>query len=69
MVGDEKAATVGTPLVDGAVVTATVLEQARADKIVVFKKKRRKNYRREDIGMIFFKPTRKAYFKREWMKW
>ena len=46
MVGDEKAATVGTPLVDGAVVTATVLEQARADKIVVFKKKRRKNYRR-----------------------
>ena len=38
--------TLGEPLVDGASVTATVLEQKRDDKIVVFKKKRRKNYRR-----------------------
>lgn len=45
--GDDGALTVGTPVVDGAVVSATLLEQARADKIVVFKKKRRQNYRRK----------------------
>ncbi len=46
MLGDEAGATVGSPLVDGATVTATVLEQIRDDKIIVFKKKRRKKYRR-----------------------
>lgn len=46
MVNDGKASTVGSPLIEGAVVTAEVLEQGRADKIVVFKKNRRKNYRR-----------------------
>lgn len=45
--GDDGALTVGAPLLDGAVVSATLLEQARADKIVVFKKKRRQNYRRK----------------------
>ena len=43
---DGKGLTVGTPLVDGARVAATVLEQKKADKVVIFKKKRRKNYRR-----------------------
>lgn len=38
--------TLGTPVVEGARVVATVLEQKKNDKIVVFKKKRRKNYRR-----------------------
>lgn len=38
---------VGTPLVQGASVTATVLEQGRGPKIIVFKKKRRQNYRRK----------------------
>ena len=33
------------PLVDGAQVTAEVLEQGKAPKVIVFKKKRRKNYR------------------------
>ncbi len=47
MVSDGAKTTIGTPLVAGAVVTATVLEQARGDKIIVFKKKRRKNYRRK----------------------
>ncbi|MCE2509578.1 MAG: 50S ribosomal protein L21 [Alphaproteobacteria bacterium] len=46
MIGDGKAATLGTPLLEGAVVTATILEQTRADKVLVFKKKRRQNYRR-----------------------
>jgi large subunit ribosomal protein L21 len=37
---------VGTPRVDGARVTATVLEQMRGPKVIIFKKRRRKNYRR-----------------------
>jgi large subunit ribosomal protein L21 len=37
---------VGTPLVDGTKVTATVVDHGRAPKIVVFKKKRRKHYKR-----------------------
>ncbi len=47
MLGDGAEATVGAPLVDGARVTATILEQMRGPKIIVFKKKRRKNYRRK----------------------
>ena len=46
MIGGGKAVSVGTPLVDKAAVFAEVLEQSRADKIIVFKKNRRKNYRR-----------------------
>ncbi len=46
MLDDGKAPQLGTPLVDGARVAATVLDQSRGDKIIVFKKKRRKNYRR-----------------------
>ncbi|MBX3026723.1 50S ribosomal protein L21 [bacterium] len=37
---------VGTPTLTGARVTATVIKQGRGKKILVFKKKRRKNYRR-----------------------
>jgi len=37
---------VGTPFVDGAKVVAQVVEQKRTDKVLVFKKKRRQNYRR-----------------------
>ncbi len=44
---DKGAMTLGTPMLEGATVSATLLEQARADKIVVFKKKRRQNYRRK----------------------
>jgi large subunit ribosomal protein L21 len=46
MVGDETATTIGAPFVAGAAVAAEVVEQNRAPKIIVFKKKRRKNYRR-----------------------
>ena len=46
MVGEGGEATIGTPLVEGASVAAELVEQGRADKIVVFKKKRRKGYRR-----------------------
>ena len=37
---------VGQPLVAGALVTAEILRQGRTRSITVFKKKRRKNYRR-----------------------
>jgi large subunit ribosomal protein L21 len=37
---------IGAPLVDGAKVTATVVDHGRDAKIVVFKKKRRKQYKR-----------------------
>ena len=49
MIGGEDVAstTVGTPRIDGASVAAEVLEQSRAPKVIVFKKKRRKNYRRK----------------------
>lgn len=46
MVGGE-AVSVGTPLVSGAKVTAEIVAQDRAKKIIVFKMKRRKNYRRK----------------------
>jgi large subunit ribosomal protein L21 len=38
---------VGTPLIPGTTVTARVVQQGREKKILVFKKKRRKNYRRK----------------------
>ncbi len=46
MVGEGDSATIGSPLVEGASVTATVLEQGKGPKLIVFKKRRRKNYRR-----------------------
>jgi len=46
MIGDGEAAQVGAPLVEGATVAAEVVEQGRGPKIIVFKKKRRKTYRR-----------------------
>ena len=46
MVGNGSECAVGQPQVPGARVVARILEQKRGDKIIVFKKKRRKNYRR-----------------------
>ena len=46
MVGEGEGARVGTPVLAGASVKARVLEQTRGPKIIVFKKKRRKGYRR-----------------------
>ncbi|HEV8139675.1 MAG TPA: 50S ribosomal protein L21 [Pyrinomonadaceae bacterium] len=45
-VGEGKETKVGSPLVEGANVTATIVDHGRAPKIVVFKKKRRKQYKR-----------------------
>ena len=47
LVANDADVKVGAPYVDGAVVKATVLEDdVKADKVLVFKKKRRKGYRR-----------------------
>lgn len=46
-VSDGKALSVGTPLVEGAQVTAEVIAHHRAQKLVSFKKKRRKGYHRK----------------------
>lgn len=44
--GEGSKTQVGAPLVEGAKVKATVVDHGRAPKIVVFKKKRRKHYKR-----------------------
>ncbi len=44
---DDDAATVGQPYVENASVTAEVVEQGKAKKIIVFKYKRKKNYQRK----------------------
>ncbi len=48
MVGEGAAVKVGAPTVAGAKVTAEIVEQSRAAKIIVFKKIRRKNHRRKN---------------------
>lgn len=45
---DGAATQFGRPVVSNAVVMAEVLEQARSDKVIIFKKKRRQNYRRKN---------------------
>lgn len=47
LVGEDGGPRVGTPLVEGAKVVGTITAQDRADKITVFKMKRRKGYRRK----------------------
>ncbi|MEZ5871316.1 MAG: 50S ribosomal protein L21 [Nitratireductor sp.] len=46
MVGDGANATIGAPLVEGALVTAEILEQMRDRKVLSFKKRRRQNSKR-----------------------
>ena len=46
LIGDSSKQTLGTPIIRGASVEATITEQIRSKKVIVFKKKRRKNYRR-----------------------
>jgi large subunit ribosomal protein L21 len=46
-IGGNAAPAIGTPLVAGAAVSARIVQQPRASKVIVFKKKRRKNYRRK----------------------
>jgi large subunit ribosomal protein L21 len=45
MVGDGEDVKIGQPTLEGAKVTARIVEQGKAKKVLVFKKKRRKGYR------------------------
>lgn len=47
LVADEENIQVGRPWLEGAEVKGEILRQGKAKKIIVFKKKRRKNYRRK----------------------
>ena len=45
LIGDGSNVTLGAPAIDGAQVSAKVLKHLKGDKVIVFKKKRRKGYR------------------------
>lgn len=47
LVDDGSTPKIGTPFVDGALITAEIVKQTRNNKIIVFKKKRRNGYRRK----------------------
>ncbi len=47
MLQDENGTKIGTPLLEGAKVTVHLIEQGREKKMVVYKYKKRKNYRRK----------------------
>ena len=46
-VGEGSEIKIGTPVVEGATVKAEIIEHGRGKKIVVFKKKRRKGYKKK----------------------
>ncbi|WP_395016022.1 50S ribosomal protein L21 [Dongia sp.] len=48
MIGDGANITVGAPTVKGASVAAEIVGQEKADKVIIFKKNRRHNYRRKN---------------------
>ncbi len=58
LVGSESATKIGRPLIAGASVGATIVEQGRAKKIVVFKFRRRKNYKRKKGHRQYFTRVR-----------
>ncbi|MFT5846257.1 MAG: large subunit ribosomal protein L21 [Psychroserpens sp.] len=45
LIGDGDNTTLGAPAIDGALVSAKVLRHLKGDKVIIFKKKRRKGYR------------------------
>ena len=47
LIGDGDNTLIGQPVVEGAKVTATVVDQFRARKVIVFKYRQRTNYRRK----------------------
>ena len=48
LLSDDQAVAVGRPMVDGAMVSAQIVRHERGDKLVVFKFRHRKNYRRKN---------------------
>ena len=48
LIDNEGAIQVGTPVVEGAKIVAEVLSHLKGDKVIVFKKKRRKGYKKKN---------------------
>ena len=49
MIGEyDKPSIIGSPTIKGATVTAEIIDQTRDPKVIIFKKKRRQNYRRKN---------------------
>ncbi len=48
LIDNEGAISIGAPVVEGASVSAKVLSHLKGDKVIVFKKKRRKGYRKKN---------------------
>lgn len=76
LVGDNGTITVGAPAIDGAEVTAKILGHLQGDKVIVFKKKRRKGFRKKNghrqalteiqvEGIFASGATKKAAVKKE----
>ena len=54
LVDNEGKITIGSPLVKGSVVSAKILSHLKGDKVIVFKKKRRKGYRKKNGHRQYF---------------
>jgi large subunit ribosomal protein L21 len=57
LIVNEGKTVVGTPVIEGASVQGTIMDHLRADKVFVFKKKRRKGYKkfnghRQDLSLV-----------------
>ncbi len=48
LIGDGDKISVGAPAIEGKKVTASVVKHLKGDKVIVFKKKRRKNYQKKN---------------------
>ena len=48
LIDNEGKVNIGAPVIDGAKVTAKVLSHIKGDKVIVFKKKRRKGYKKKN---------------------
>ena len=48
LIGDNGTITIGAPAIEGAEVTAKILGHLQGDKVIVFKKKRRKGFRKKN---------------------
>jgi len=48
LIDNDGVISIGAPVVEGATITATVLKHLKGDKVIVFKKKRRKGYKKKN---------------------
>jgi large subunit ribosomal protein L21 len=48
LIDNEGVISIGAPVVEGAKITAKVLKHLKGDKVIVFKKKRRKGYKKKN---------------------